>query len=208
MARLSELVVNIAQDRVLYSDVKLRTAASLTLAKYMCLSENFCRLHLRLLATIMDKSDEAVIRANSIIAMGDLCVRFPNILDQWSAFMFQRLRDTDVNVKMNTLKVLSRLILTDMVKVKGQISEMAVLMVDSNDQLFSHSRLFFTELGKKQNAIYNVLPDIISHLSDTENGLSEPKFQEVMKFIFDLIEKDRQTVCLVEKLCQRFRSTT
>ncbi|CAG2104164.1 unnamed protein product [Medioppia subpectinata] len=208
LARLSELVVNIAQDRVVYSDVKLRTAASLTLAKYMCLSENFCRLHIRLLATIMEKSEEAVIRANTIIALGDLCVRFPNLLDQWSTLMFQRLRDTDVTVKMNTLKVMSRLILSDMVKVKGQISEMAALMVDQNELLSSHSRLFFTELGKKQNAVYNVLPDIISHLSDTETGLAEEDFRTVMKFIFDLIEKNRQTICLVEKLCERFRSTT
>ena len=192
----------------MYPDVRLRTAASLTLAKYMALSEPFCRLHLRLLATIMDKSEESVIRANSVIAMGDLCVRFPNLLDQWTPKMFDRLRDPDVTVKMNTLKVLSRLILSDMVKVKGQISEIAVLMVDQNEILSSSSRLFFTELGKKQNAIYNVLPDIISHLSDTEIGLEEEDFRTVMKFIFELIEKNRQTLCLVEKLCQRFRSTT
>jgi condensin complex subunit 1 len=122
--------------------------------------------------------------------------------------MFQRLRDSDVTVKMNTLKVLSRLILSDMVKVKGQISEIAVLMVDQNDILSASSKLFFTELGKKQNAIYNVLPDIISHLSNTENRLEEEDFRTVMKFIFDLIEKNRQTVCLVEKLCSRFRQTT
>ncbi|XP_054165417.1 condensin complex subunit 1-like [Oppia nitens] len=208
LGRLTELVVTIAQEPLTFPDVKLRTAACLTLAKFMTLSESFCRLQLRLLFTIMEKSD-AIIRANTIIAAGDLCVRYPNLLDQWSKFMFERLRDNDVTVKLNTLKVLSRLILSDMLKVKGQISEMARLMVDENEILSSHSRLFFTELGKKQNAIYNVLPDIISHLSDTENGLrDEEEFQTVMKFIFDLIEKDRQTICLVEKLCQRFRSTT
>ena len=208
LARLSELVVSIAQDPVAYPDVKLRSAASLTLAKYMSVSEKFCRLHIRLLFTILEKSDLAVIRANTVIAVGDLCVRFPNLLDQWSPQMFQRLRDPDVSVKMNTLKVLSRLILSDMVKVKGQISEIAVLMVHENEILASSSRLFFTELGKKQNAIYNVLPDIISHLSDSETRLEEDNFRIVMKFIFELIDKSRQTVCLVEKLCQRFRTTT
>jgi condensin complex subunit 1 len=208
LAKLSEMVVTVARDPILFPDVTLRTAASLTLAKFMAVSENFCRMHLRLLVTIMEKSAEPVIRANTVIALGDLCVRFPNLLDQWSSQMFQRLRDSDVNVKMNTLKVLSRLILSDMVKVKGQISEIAVLMVDQNDILSASSKLFFTELGKKQNAIYNVLPDIISHLSNTENRLEEEDFRTVMKFIFDLIEKNRQTVCLVEKLCSRFRQTT
>lgn len=155
----------------------------------------------------MTKSPEPVIRANTVIALGDLCVRFPNILDQWSGYMFQRLRDEDVGVKKCALKVLARLILSDMVKVKGYISEIAVLIVDNDDVLSSSSRLFFTELGKKQNAIYNVLPDLISHLSDKKDGLNEEDFRTVIKFCFDLIDKDRQTVCLVEKLCQRFRAT-
>ena len=122
--------------------------------------------------------------------------------------MFLRLRDPEIIVKMSALKVVTRLILSDILKVKGQISEIALLIVDENEELSSSSRLFFIELSKKQRSIYNVLPDLISHLSDTESGLEEDKFRTVMKYCFDLIEKDRESVCLVEKLCQRFRTTT
>lgn len=200
-------MISIAKNPTLYP-VRLRNAATLTLAKFMALSENFCRIHLRLLVTIMERSAEAIIRANSVIALGDLCNRFPNLLDSWSQQMFLRLRDPEIIVKMSALKVVTRLILSDILKVKGQISEIALLIVDENEELSSSSRLFFIELSKKQRSIYNVLPDLISHLSDTESGLEEDKFRTVMKYCFDLIEKDRESVCLVEKLCQRFRTTT
>ncbi|RWS27166.1 condensin complex subunit 1-like isoform X1 [Leptotrombidium deliense] len=208
IARMSPIVVAVASDPIRYQDVKLRTAATLALAKFMAVSEKFCSKHLQLFFTILEKSSESVIRANSVIAVGDLCIRYPNLLDPWTSQLYSPLRDRDVVVRTCALKVLSRLILSDMIKVKGQISEMAVLIVDEESNLSSMARLFFTELGKKQNAIYNVLPDIISHLSDTEFGIEEESFKIIMKYLFDLIGKDRQTVCLVEKLCQRFRMTT
>ncbi|RWS10767.1 condensin complex subunit 1-like isoform X3 [Dinothrombium tinctorium] len=207
LARLSSVIITVASDPIRYPDPHLRAAATLSLAKYMAVSEKFCSRHLQLFFTILEKSPEPLIRANAMIAIGDLCIRYPNILDPWTSQLYSPLRDRDVTVRTNALKVISRLILSDMVKVKGQISEMAVLMVDDNPNLSSMAKLFFTELGKKQNAIYNVLPDIISHLSDTEIGIEENNFRSIMKYLFDLIEKDRQTLCLVEKLCQRFRMT-
>ena len=120
--------------------------------------------------------------------------------------LYAPLNDPNVSVRTSSLKVLSRLILSDMLKVKGQISELAKMLVDDNENLSSLARLFFNELKKKENAIYNVLPDIISNLSGGEE-MVEHKFQDIMKFLFSLIEKDRQTQCLVEKLCQRFRTT-
>ena len=56
------------------------------------------------------------------------------------------------------------------------------------------------------NAIYNILPDIISRLSDPEKGVGAEPFREIMKKIMKYISKDRQKEQVVEKLCQRFRS--
>ena len=46
-----------------------------------------------------------------------------------------RLRDDSVRVRKTTLTVLTHLILNDMVKVKGQISEVAERLVDSEESL-------------------------------------------------------------------------
>lgn len=183
----------------------MRAAATLTLAKFMAMSQNCCRKNLRLLFTVLEKSSEALIRQNTIIALGDLSVRYPNLLDPWTPKLYSPLSDPDVSVRTNALKVLSRLILSDMVKVKGQISEIAKIVVDKEETLASYSKFFFEELNKKDNAIYNVLPDIISNLAGPKH-LEEPAFRTVMKLLFGLIDKDRHTVGLVDKLCQRFRS--
>ena len=76
-----------------------------------------------------------------------------------------------------------------MIKVKGQISDMALLIVDDVEKISNMAKLFFTELARKGNALYNVMPDIISGLSNPEAGIEEDNFREVMKYIIALIEK-------------------
>lgn len=45
--------------------------------------------------------------------------------------------------------VLTHLILNDMVKVKGQISEMATCLEDKDQRIADLAKLFFLELSKK-----------------------------------------------------------
>lgn len=94
-----------------------------------------------------------------------------------------------------------------MIKVRGQISDMALCIVDDIPKISNLAKLFFTELARKGNALYNVMPDIISGLSDPEVGVEEEKFREIIKYIISLIEKDKHLEALVEKLCLRFRVT-
>lgn len=109
---------------------------------------------------------------------------------------------------------MTHLILKDMVKVKGQVSEMAVLLIDPVPQIAALAKNFFNELSHKVreaawsflqrkyigqlpaptsssglsllqgNAIYNLLPDIISRLSDPEGGVEEEPFHTIMKYGF------------------------
>lgn len=207
LGKMSKVINIVSRDPSRYSSLELRLAATLCLAKYMMVSEKFCSEHLRLLFTILEKSKESEIKINLVIAVSDLCIRFPNLLDPWTSHLFDCLQNADVRVRKASLKVLSRLILSDMIKVKGQISNIANLMVDDDEDLSSCSRYFFSELSKKLNAIYNVLPDIISRLSDPKLGVTEENFRIVMKFLFELIDKDRHIDKLMEKLCKRFSDT-
>ncbi|XP_015795980.1 condensin complex subunit 1 [Tetranychus urticae] len=207
LVRLAKLVIKVASDPQNYPNQQLKTAASLTLAKFMTISEKFCKDNLRLLVTILKKAEDPIIRSNTIIAVGDLCVRFPNLLEPWTSHLYQSLRDECILVRTNALKVISRLILSDMIKVQDQISEIAKLMVDKEDSISSFAKLFFTQLSKKLNAVYNVLPDIISNLSDAKVGIEENDFRTIMRFLFELIDKERHTIGLLEKMCQRFKNT-
>ncbi len=97
----------------------------------------------------MQTAPEPSIRANIVIALGDLAFRFPNLIEPWTATMYSRLRDKDTRVRKNTLMVLAHLILNDMIKVKGQISEMAVCLEDKDQRISDLARLFFHELAQK-----------------------------------------------------------
>ncbi|RLV99038.1 hypothetical protein DV515_00010182 [Chloebia gouldiae] len=186
------LVLKICNNPGLYSDSALSAAAALTLGKLCMISSEFCDSHLRLLFTMMEKSTLPDVRSNLIIAAGDLAIRFPNQVEPWTSHLYARLRDPCPSVRQTAGLVMTHLILKDMVKVKGQVSEMATLLIDPEEAI--------------GNAVYNLLPDIISHLSDPNSGIEEESFHTIMRHLFSYITKDKQTESLVEKLCQRFRT--
>ena len=73
--------------------------------------------NLQLLFTVVESAPSETVRSNCTIALGDLVVRFPNLLEPWTEHMYARLSDTSVAVRKNAVLVLSHLILNDMMKV-------------------------------------------------------------------------------------------
>ncbi|CAG8435255.1 1824_t:CDS:10 [Scutellospora calospora] len=206
LAVFGQLISNICANNKTYNNRTLQICATLALAKLMCVSSEFCENNLPLLFTILERSTEPTIRSNIIIALGDMTVCFNNIIDENINYLYKRLADPDNLVKKNTLMVLTHLILNGMIKVKGQLGEMAKCLEDDDHRISDLARLFFTELASKDNAVYNNLPDIISNLSSGNNPVNEESFKKIMKFLFDFIEKDKHTENVVEKLCQRFKN--
>ncbi|KAJ8354973.1 hypothetical protein SKAU_G00225400 [Synaphobranchus kaupii] len=200
------LLVRVCSSPGRYSHPQLTTSACLALAQFMMISPSVCEENIRLLFTVLERASLPVVRANTIIALGDLTVRFPNILEPWTQNLYARLGDESPSVRQTAVTVLTQLVLKDVVKVKGQVSEVAVLLIDPLPHIASLALNFFNELSGKDNAIYNLLPDIISRLSDPERGMKEDDFHTIMKQLFSYITKEKQTESLVEKLCQRFRT--
>ncbi|GBC07485.1 hypothetical protein RclHR1_00750019 [Rhizophagus clarus] len=200
------LIVSVCASNKTYNHHNLQIAATLALTKLMCVSSEFCENNLALLLKILERSNEPIIRSNIIIALGDMAMCFATMINENTNYIYNRLSDLDNMVKKNTLMVLTHLILNGMIKVKGQIGEMAKCLEDSEQRISDLSKLFFTELASKENAVYNNLPDIISNLSSGENPIDEESFKKVMKFLFDFIEKDKHAENVVEKLCQRFKN--
>ncbi len=60
-----------------------------------------------------------------------------------------RLKDESTQVRQTAVTVLTHLVLNDMVKVKGQISEMALCLEDDDKRIADLTRLFFTEFSRK-----------------------------------------------------------
>jgi condensin complex subunit 1 len=90
-----------------------------------------------------------------------------------------------------------------MIKVKGQVCEIAICLRDKDSRIRDMSRLLFHELSKRSNnPIYNLLPEIISQLSLKD--ISKEDFRSIISFLLGFIKKERQNEMLTDKLCQRF----
>lgn len=63
-----------------YNSEVLMQSAMLALCKFMCVSSSFCEKHLPLLFTALGKApkEDITMRANTVVALGDLAFRFPN----------------------------------------------------------------------------------------------------------------------------------
>ena len=211
-ATLGPLVITVCTNNTVFDDVKIQRIATLAFAKLMTISSIFCERNLQLFLTILEKSTDPIIRSNLIIGFGDLAQVFNRLVDQNIDHLFNRLRDEDLIVRRNTLMVLTHLSLCGMIKVKGQIGEIAKCLIDSNVRIRNLARIFFSEMADRDSGtiggsgIYNHIPDILSHLSG-DKIISEEDFRVIMKFIFEFIKKEKQMENLIEKLCSRFRNS-
>ena len=199
----------VANEEGTYSSPVLMQSATLALSKCMCISKSFCEKHLTLLFAVLAKApnDDQDLRANIVIALGDLAFRFPNEVEPYTPKIYACLRDKSTRVRRHTLMVLTHLILNDMVKVKGNVCEIALCLQDQETGIRDMARLLFHELSKRTNSpIYNLLPDIVSQLSQL--NLKQEVFREIMLFLLSFIKKDRQNEMLMEKLIQRFPKCT
>lgn len=60
-----------------------------------------------------------------------------------------RLSDENASVRLTAITVLTQLVLKDVMKVKGQVSEVAVLLLDPEPHIASLALNFFNELAGK-----------------------------------------------------------
>lgn len=188
LAKFGPLVIEILANNNSYPDRDLQASATLCIAKLMCVSAEYCEKNLPLLITIMERSEDPIVRSNAVIALGDMAVCFNHLIDENTDFLYRRLNDEDASVKRTCLMTLTFLILAGQVKVKGQLGEMAKCLEDEDKKIADLARMFFTELSTKDNAVYNHFVDMFSLLS-AERNLDEQALRRIVKFLIGFIEK-------------------
>ncbi|XP_029680531.1 condensin complex subunit 1 [Formica exsecta] len=208
LAKFVPLVLDVCTYPDKYNSENLQAASSLALSKMMTVSSIFCEQSLQLLVTILERSSYPGIRSNMLIGMSDLATRFPNQVEPWSKHIYGRLRDEDVNVRRTCVRMLSNLIMREMIRVKGQVSELALCIIDEDKQIQQDTKEFFNQLAQKGNALYNIVPDILSRLADPQLNLDEKRFQETIRYILGLMQKERQIDTIIDKICARFKLAT
>ena len=194
LSKFGSMVSEICSNNIKYKDQDLQASATLCMAKLMCVSSEYCETNLPLLITILERSHDPIIRSNVVIALGDMAVCFNHLIDENTDFLYRRLNDEDASVKRTCLMTLTFLILAGQVKVKGQLGEMAKCLEDSDKRIADLSKMFFTELATKDNAVYNHFVDMFSLLS-AEKDLEEDALRRIIKFLASFIEKVSSCFC-------------
>ncbi|KAL9091319.1 MAG: hypothetical protein Q9165_004953 [Trypethelium subeluteriae] len=202
LSSFGPLAAEICANNTQYAHRELQAQAALCMAKLMCVSAEYCEAHLGLLLTVLERSQDATTRGNLVIALGDMAVCFNHLLDENTDFLYRRLSDGDARVKRTCLMTLTFLILAGQVKVKGQLGEMAKCLEDADRKISDLTRMFFTELASKDNAVYNHFVDMFSLLS-ADGELEEEGFRRIVKFLAGFVEKDKHAKQLANKLAAR-----
>jgi condensin complex subunit 1 len=210
IALFAPLALGVASTpALLASHPLLRGAALSCLCRLCALDAAFCEAHLALVFTLLRDTPSPGQRASTCVSLGDLAFRFPNAVEPWTAHLYGSpqwktcLHDVAPGVRKHALGVLSHLVLNDMLKVRGNVADMARCLEDTDPQVAALARLFFHELAQRTGApIYNLLPDVLSRLS-ADASLSEESFSRIMKHLLLFVDKDKQTDGLVDKLLAR-----
>ena len=162
----------------------------------------------------------AVLTSTVVVLLLALCgstVVTHNYTNSPSPHGSHRLRDENVTVRYNTLMVITHLVLNDMIKVKGQVSHVAMSLNDPHEGIAELAKLFFIKLSERSNnPVYNLLGDIIGIFSQdntsatavqedsepattataaaaevTAVSLSKEQFQSTMHFLLSFVQKDK-----------------
>jgi condensin complex subunit 1 len=211
----------------------LQQSALLALSQLMAADPAYCARHLSLAFTLLlRRLVPPAARCNLVVALSDLAGRYPNLLEPWSSSLFASLADGDGAVVRCALRALTHLALGGVVKPRGHVSRVAVLLVDDDPEVRARAAAFFAGLastasggGKRPgaaaaaaaaaassgsagaaaatNPVYNLLPDILSALCRDES-FPEDKFATVMSLLLGYVRQDKQADSLRERIVARF----
>ena len=88
--------------------------------------------------------------------------------------------------------VITHLILNDMLKIKGEIVDICMLLDDPDEKIKNQVQLFLHELHSKgQQIIYNLFPNAITRLSNEFSYLEKDRFENITKSLMAYIQKDK-----------------
>ncbi len=216
LGKFAPLIIQISQ-RVLTcnkeeveKDAFLYKSAILSLCKLMCISGKFCEDNLPFLFDLLNSEViDPNLKLNVCVAFGDFINRFPNILQKQVNKFFNCLHSKSAQVARYSMTVISHLVLNDMLKLKGEVVDICLLLESEDSKLKDLINLFFYELNQKgNNAIYNVIPKALAKLSHEYKHLEYGRFQNIVKILLKYVEKDKHTEGLIEKLFFKLKNST
>ncbi|EGG23508.1 condensin-2 complex subunit D3 [Cavenderia fasciculata] len=168
---LSEIIVTICRSfDDLDDDEDLRCSAVLAFCKIMLVDEDFCRNHLPTLIDILEKCKSHRLRSNIVICLGDMTIRFPNLLGEYTTKIYGQLDNVDPLSRKDALMVLMHLILANMLKFKAQASNIAICTQDPDPVIRNYASSFFRKIDpdEKEKKNENIVEKLCIRFKDSK----------------------------------------
>ena len=208
VAAFAPFLSDVCHNRTLMTaHPKLCSSALLALVKVMAIDAAFCKRNFPLfLGLLQDRTVEPHVRRNLVIAMGDLAVRHPLIVDKHKEQMYRALDDPDMGVRRLAISVLSFLILNGVILPQGHTGHIATLLLDEDRKIRDMAANFFVEFDGKvdsrgESQLYHSLPDILSYLLSL--CMERTSFEGIMSHLLGFVKKEAHSEFLLKNFLTR-----
>ena len=176
----------------------------------MLINQEFCKNNINFIFDILNNETiPSDLKLNICLAFGDLVNRFPNIMITEVNKFFEGLHSPHKEVVKYTLTVISHLVLNDMLKMKGEVVDICMLLDHKDPSIRTHVQTFFNEINNKgNNVIYNIIPKALARLSNEFKSLEYSKFKTIAITLLKYVDKEKHIEGLMDKLFAKLKSST
>ena len=193
----------LSKCRSSFTYAPLRNSLALCVTKLMLCSERFCRSNLRAVVAWSRDAPESSVRCTLAVGLADLAVRWPNAVEPYTDVLYARLSDSSTRVRKQVMLSLSHLILCDMVKIRGNVADVARCLADDDAEVRDAAKRLFAEWAKRgPNNVAGVALDVATTLLTTNIPLD--RYRAIMTYLLSFVEREKHVSSMMERLVLRF----
>ena len=200
----------ICKSEELESNMLLYKSAIMSYCKLMLINPEFCKNNIQFIFDLLNNDTiPSDLKLNVCLSFGDLVNRFPNIMISEVNKFFEGLHSPHKEVVKYTLTVISHLVLNDMLKMKGEVVDICMLLDHKDPSIRNHVQTFFNEINNKgNNVIYNIIPKALARLSNDFKSLEYSKFKTIANTLLKYVDKEKHIEGLMDKLFVKLKNST
>ncbi|GAU88108.1 hypothetical protein RvY_00864 [Ramazzottius varieornatus] len=185
---IENLVVKMTEMSFAFKGRPAGLVAYMALIRIMLISEHSCNRHIRRIIRVLDTTESLELRKMLLVGFSDIAVRFVNMVQEHTSIYTKQLRHPHPSVRYHALMAFVRIIVNDLVKVREQYCDIAMLICDPDAEVSTVTRGFFKEKLSKTD-VMNVVTQLLAR-NDLPEKLDQSHMQEVFKYLIDLVGKN------------------
>jgi condensin complex subunit 1 len=198
VGRYGVILSSICHNRkLLAKGQSLRLIPILALINLMFVSKKFCQNNVAIL-NIWLRHKESSLRHELLFKVGDLILRWPNVLEPWGEYLIPLMFDSENEVRKNTLILLSRFLLRNLIASKAYLIALSTCVIDTDEIVRAIARMSFLKISQNDQKQDNLFSEIIFVL--ISNAIEPNTFRSIVVFLINFVVRNIEKERLMEKI--------